>query len=124
MSRELTSIRSPNKSIDPIVAYRNRLKVIRDIDWSAPFIEGCPAGTPLDGIGYFNSYYTGEDLYNSWQGMYALFSSINANAFLNHLVVYVMPGEDGRGAPDERRGSHEAETLPRWSRQPAPARTR
>jgi hypothetical protein len=25
--------------------------------------------------------------------MYALFSSINANAFLNHLVVYVMPGE-------------------------------
>ena len=25
--------------------------------------------------------------------MYALFSSINANAFLNHIVVYVMPGE-------------------------------
>jgi hypothetical protein len=25
--------------------------------------------------------------------MYPLFSSINANAFLNHMVVYVMPGE-------------------------------
>ena len=25
--------------------------------------------------------------------MYALFSSINAYAFLNHIVVYVMPGE-------------------------------
>ena len=25
--------------------------------------------------------------------MYPLFSSINANGFLNHLVVYVMPGE-------------------------------
>lgn len=25
--------------------------------------------------------------------MYPLFSSINANAFLNHIVVYVMPGE-------------------------------
>ena len=25
--------------------------------------------------------------------MYAVFSSINANAFLNHLAVYVMPGE-------------------------------
>ena len=44
-------------------------------------------------IGFFNSYFNGEDDYNSWQGMYALFSSINANAFLNHIVVYVMPGE-------------------------------
>jgi hypothetical protein len=25
--------------------------------------------------------------------MYPLFSSITANAFLNHIVVYVMPGE-------------------------------
>ena len=82
-----------NKSIDPIVAYRNRLKMIRDVVGPHRFIEGCPAGTPLNGIGYFNSYYTGEDVYNSWQGMYALFSSINANAFLNHLVVYVMAGE-------------------------------
>jgi hypothetical protein len=32
-------------------------------------------------------------VYNNWHGMYALFSSINANAFLNRVVVYVMPGE-------------------------------
>jgi len=32
-------------------------------------------------------------VYNNWRGMYNLFSSINGNAFLNHLVVYVMPGE-------------------------------
>jgi hypothetical protein len=82
-----------DKSVDPIVAYRNRLKVIRDTVGPQRFIEGCPAGTPLDGIGYFNSYYTGEDPYNSWLGMYVVFSSINANAFLNHLAVYVMPGE-------------------------------
>jgi hypothetical protein len=82
-----------DKSIDPLVAYRNRLKVIRDTIGPKRFIEGCPAGTPLNGIGYFNSYFNGDDVYNSWQGMYALFSSINANAFLNHMVVYVMPGE-------------------------------
>ncbi len=82
-----------DKSIDPLVAYRNRTKLIRETIGPKRFIEGCPAGTPLNGIGYFNSYFTGHDLYNSWQGMYALFSSINANAFLNHLVVYVMPGE-------------------------------
>jgi hypothetical protein len=80
-------------SLDPLVAHRNRLKLIRETIGPARFIEGCPAGTPLNGIGYFNSYFNGDDVYNSWQGMYALFSSINANAFLNHLVVYVMPGE-------------------------------
>ena len=32
-------------------------------------------------------------MYNSWKGSYAVFSSINANAFLNHMVMYVMPGE-------------------------------
>jgi hypothetical protein len=82
-----------DKSIDPIVAYRNRLKLIRETVGPKTFIEGCPAGTPLNGIGYFNSYFNGEDVYNNWLGMYALFSSINANAFLNHMVVYVMPGE-------------------------------
>jgi hypothetical protein len=106
-----------NKSIDPIVAYRNRLRVIRDVVGRHRFIEGCPAGTPLDGIGYFNSYFTGEDLYNSWQGMYALFSSINANAFLNHLLVYVMPGEMdvelpmSVGEAMKRRPSHVVETA-------------
>jgi hypothetical protein len=79
--------------VDSLVNYRDRLKVIRDAIGPKVFIEGCPAGTPLNGIGYFQSYFTGHDLYNNWQGMYALFSSINANAFLNHLVVYVMPGE-------------------------------
>jgi hypothetical protein len=82
-----------DKSVDPLVAYRNRLQLIRETIGPKTFVEGCPAGTPLNGIGYFNSYFTGHDLYNSWQGMYPLFSSINANAFLNHLVVYVMPGE-------------------------------
>jgi len=85
--------RIADKSVDPIVAYRNRLKLIRETIGPHRFIEGCPAGTPLDGIGYFSSAFTGEDPYNSWQGMYSVFSSINANAFLNHLVLYVMPGE-------------------------------
>ncbi|MGA2077563.1 MAG: alpha-galactosidase [Terriglobia bacterium] len=82
-----------DKHVDPIVAYRNRLKLIRETIGPHRFIEGCPAGTPLDGIGYFTSAFTGEDPYNSWQGMYSVFSSINANAFMNHLVLYVMPGE-------------------------------
>jgi hypothetical protein len=82
-----------NKFIDPLVAYRNRLKLIRETIGPRRFIEGCPAGTPLNGIGYFNSYFNGRDVYNNWQGMHNLFSSINANAFLNHIVVYVMPGE-------------------------------
>ncbi len=82
-----------DKKTDPIVVYRKRLKVIREAVGPRTFIEGCPAGTPLNGIGYFNSCFTGNDVYNSWQGMYPLFSSINANAFLNHMVIYVMPGE-------------------------------
>lgn len=82
-----------DKSVDPIVAYDNRLKLIRETVGPKTFIEGCPAGTPLNGVGYFNSVFAGHDVYNSWQGMYALFSSINANAFLNHMVIYLMPGE-------------------------------
>ena len=85
--------RLKDKTEDPLVNYRERLKVIRDTIGPNRFIEGCPAGTPLNGIGYFNSYFTGHDLYNNWQGMFPLFSSINANAFLNHMTVYVMPGE-------------------------------
>lgn len=82
-----------NSSVDPLVAYRHRLQVIRDTVGPHRFIEGCPAGTPLNGIGYFNSYFTGDDPFNSWRGMYAVFSSIDANAFLNHMVTYVQPGE-------------------------------
>jgi hypothetical protein len=82
-----------NSDADLLTAYRKRLKVIRQVLGPDRFIEGCPAGTPLNGIGVFQSYFNGDDLYNTWQGMYPLFSSINANAFLNHLVTYVMPGE-------------------------------
>ena len=78
---------------DPLAVYRHRLEVIRQVIGPDTFVEGCPAGTPLNGIGFFNSYFNGQDVYNNWQGMYALFSSINANAFLNRVVVYVMPGE-------------------------------
>jgi hypothetical protein len=82
-----------SKALDPVAAYRNRLEVIRKVIGPRSFIEGCPAGTPLNGIGFFNSYFNGEDVYNNWHGMHALFSSLNANAFLNRIVVYVMPGE-------------------------------
>jgi hypothetical protein len=82
-----------DKLIDPIVSYRNRLNLIRNIIGPETFVEGCVAGTPLDGIGFFNSVFNGADMYNSWKGCYAVFSSINANAFLNHMAVYVMPGE-------------------------------
>ena len=80
-------------STDPLTIYRQRLQLIRSVIGPDRYIEGCPAGTPLNGIGEFQSYFNGDDLYNTWQGMYPLFSSINANAFLNHEVVYVMPGE-------------------------------
>ncbi len=107
-----------DQSIDPLVAYRKRLQVIRDAIGPGRFIEGCPAGTPLDAVGYFNSYFNGQDLYNSWQGMYPLFSSINANAFLNRMVAYVMPGEGMELSPPrkveeatERRDRRVAETV-------------
>jgi Melibiase len=80
-------------SADLLDNYRLRLKMIRGVLGPDRFIEGCPAGTPLNGIGYFNSYFNGHDLYNNWQGMHPLFSSISSNGFLNHVVVYVMPGE-------------------------------
>jgi len=78
---------------DPLEVYRKRVALIRDTIGPDVFVEGCPAGTPLNAIGYYNSTFAGDDVYNSWQGMYALFSSINANAFLNHIIVYLMPGE-------------------------------
>lgn len=89
----LDRARLHDSTADPLEVYRQRLARIRETIGPRRFIEGCPAGTPLNGIGFFNSYFNGDDLYNNWQGMYPLFSSINANAFLNHLAVYVMPGE-------------------------------
>jgi hypothetical protein len=80
-------------SIDFIDNYRKRFAVIRQTIGAERFIEECPAGSPLNGIGFVNSYFNGQDLYNNWQGMYALFSSITENLFLNHMVSYVMPGE-------------------------------
>jgi hypothetical protein len=82
-----------NQAEDPVAAYRERLRTIRQVLGPDRFVEGCPAGTPLNGIGFMDSYFNGQDLYNNWQGMYPLFSSIAANGFLNHLAVYVMPGE-------------------------------
>jgi hypothetical protein len=80
-------------SIDFIENYRQRFAVIRQKLGPERFIEECPSGTPLNGIGFVNSYFNGQDLYGNWQGMYALFSSIGDNLFLNHMVSYVMPGE-------------------------------
>lgn len=88
---DTTRLHEPNA--DFIANYRSRLERIRKTIGPARFLELCPAGTPLNGIGYGNSYFNGEDVYNNWQGMYSLFSSISANSFLNHLLVYVMPGE-------------------------------
>ncbi|HLV85830.1 MAG TPA: alpha-galactosidase [Candidatus Sulfotelmatobacter sp.] len=82
-----------DKAVDPLAAYRNRLDLIRKTIGRSRFIEGDVAGTPLNGIGYIDSYFNGHDLYDNWQGMYSLFSSINANGFLNHIVAYTMPGE-------------------------------
>ena len=90
---ELDKDKLYDKSSDPVVVYRNRMKVIRDTIGPQVFLEGCPAGMPLNGVGYFNSFFNGHDVYNNWQGMYALFSSINGNAFSNHIFAYVMPGE-------------------------------
>src|SRR5208283_324251 len=70
-----------DKSIDSLVAYRDRLALIRQTIGPQRFVEGCPAGTPLNGIGYFDAYFTGEDMYPSWDEQYSLFSSINADAF-------------------------------------------
>jgi hypothetical protein len=82
-----------DKSVDLVDNYRHRLDLIRQVIGPRRFLEACPAGTPLNGIGYVNSYFNGEDMYASWQGMYPLFSSINANAFFNHIAAYTMPGE-------------------------------
>lgn len=82
-----------DNAISPLEAYYRRLKVIREAVGEHTFLEGCPAGTPLQGIGYFNSYFNGGDIYNSWLGMYVFFNSINANLFLNHIVCFIMPGE-------------------------------
>ncbi|MGA2863079.1 MAG: alpha-galactosidase [Verrucomicrobiota bacterium] len=104
-----------DKAVDPIVAYRHRLEVVRQVIGAKTFVEGCPAGTPLNGIGFFNSYFNGHDLYNNWHGMYPLFSSINANAFLNRMVVYVMPGEGlelgERMTVDEAKRKRPAEVV-------------
>jgi hypothetical protein len=96
-----------DKTTDPVEIYRKRLAVIREAIGPKTFVEGCPSGTPLNGIGYFNSYFNGQDVYNNWQGMHSLFDSINANAFLNRMAVYVMPDGVELG---ERISAEEAKT--------------
>lgn len=101
-------------SSNPIAVYRDRLKTIREAVGPRVFLEGCPAGMPLHGIGYFNSYFNGNDLYNNWQGMYPLFSSINGNAFFNHIFAYVMPGEGlelGKPMTLEQARTHRAQGV-------------
>jgi hypothetical protein len=68
-----------DRTTDPLEIYRRRLALIREAVGPGTFIEGCPAGTPLDGIGHFNSYFNGQGVYNNWQGMHSLVDSINAN---------------------------------------------
>lgn len=80
-------------STDAVTIFRERSKVIRETIGPRRFIEECPAGSPLDAIGYVNSYFNGQDVFENWHGMYPLFSSITGNLFLNHIVAYVMPGE-------------------------------
>ena len=82
-----------DKSTDPVAVYRNRSNLIRETIGPKCFIEACPAGMPLDGIGYFNSYFNWHDLSTNWGGMYNFFASTSGNAFLNHIAAYVMPGE-------------------------------
>jgi len=93
-----------DKDIDPLIAYRKRLSIIRDAIGRDSFVEGDVAGTPLNGVGYIDSFFNGDDLYDNWQGMYSLFSSINANVFFNHIIAYTMPGE---GMALERHNSFE-----------------
>ncbi len=102
-----------DSSDDFISSYRERLKLIRDVIGRETFIEGCVAGTPLNGIGYFNSCFNGADMYNSWKGSYAVFSSVNANAFLNNMVIYVMPGEGIDVSPVISPGEAELKMAPR-----------
>lgn len=80
-------------SADPVTTFRERSRVIRETIGPKRFIEECPAGSPLDAIGYVNSYFNGQDVFENWHGMYPLFSSITGNLFLNHILAYVMPGE-------------------------------
>jgi len=86
--------------MDPIEAYRNRAGVIREAVGPETFIEACPSGTPLNGIGIWDAYFNGDDIYNSWTGMYPFFASLNANLFLNNVVCHIMPGEGICLAPE------------------------
>lgn len=86
-----SKLHDPNA--DLLANFRERLSIIREVIGPKRFVESCPAGTPLNSVGYVDSYFNGDDLYASWQGMYPLFSSINANAFFNHVTSYLMPGE-------------------------------
>jgi hypothetical protein len=90
---EIDKSRMHSPSADFIENYRDRLALIRHTIGPERFIELCPTGTKLNAVGYTDSYFLGQDLYNNWQGMYSFFSSINAHLFLNHMVSYVMPGE-------------------------------
>ncbi len=107
------SIRAVYTRHQPISSqnYRERLALIRRTIGPDRFIELCPTGTELNAIGYADSYFYGDDLYNNWQGMYSFFSSINSNLFLNHIVTYVMPGEGIELGEPNDRGAGEAATV-------------
>ena len=84
---EIDKSRMHSPSADFIANYRDRLALIRRTIGPERFVELCPTGTKLNAVGFTDSYFLGQDLYNNWQGMYSFFSSINAHVFLNHMVV-------------------------------------
>jgi hypothetical protein len=102
-------------NVDPIEAYRRRLSVIRKAIGPDRFIEVDLAGTPLNGTGFINSFFNGDDLYDNWQGMYALFSAISANSFFNHILAYNMPGEgmslEPFTRPEDARGKKHPKVI-------------
>ena len=102
-------------SADPIETFRARSRVIRETIGLKRFIEECSAGTPLNAIGYVDSYFNGQDVFENWQGAYPIFSSITGNLFLNHIVSYVMPGEglvlDEPMSIDESRAKRSANMI-------------
>lgn len=77
-----------------MVTYRNRLQLIRDVVGPKTFLEGCPAGTLLDGIGFFNSYFNGADVYNTWLGSYSSIGIILLQIKNNTVVEFAIKSFD------------------------------
>jgi hypothetical protein len=83
---------------DPIVAYRNTLRSIRESVGKEVYLLGCWR-TPVEALGYFNGSRSNGDVWGSISGFGQVLEAVRAGYFLHNTAWYVDPDPVMVGSP-------------------------